>query len=34
MSAAITTYYDSLTDEEKQTNDIWGQFGELQMTDE
>lgn len=32
ISASITRYYDSLTDEEKAENLAWGHFSEVQMS--
>jgi hypothetical protein len=34
ISAAITNYYDSLTDEEIQTDNAWGRVGESQMIED
>jgi hypothetical protein len=34
ISASITSYYDSLTDEEVAEDRAWGQFAETQFSDE
>jgi predicted CopG family antitoxin len=34
ISASISSYYDSLTDEEMAENDAWGQFAETQFAAE
>jgi len=31
VNAAITSYYDSLTVEERQENRLWGEFSEKQL---
>ena len=32
VSAAITSYYDSLSDEERNESELWGQFSETQFS--
>jgi len=34
ISASITRYYDTLTEEERAENLAWGQFAETQFSDE
>jgi hypothetical protein len=34
ISASVTSYYDSITDEEREENRAWGQFSETQFPTE
>ena len=34
ISASVTNYYDSITDDERQENRAWGQFAETQFPTE